>query len=53
MIIASLSPTHGPVGTQVTISGSGFGSSQGRNTVAFNGTPAKPAASWNDWTTPA
>ena len=40
--ISSLSPTSGPVGTSVTISGSGFGSSQGSSTVKFNGTTASP-----------
>ena len=43
--ISSLSPTSGPVGTSVTISGSGFGSSQGSSTVKFNGTTAT-ASSW-------
>ena len=40
--ISSLSPTSGPVGTAVTISGSGFGSSQGSSTVKVNGTAAAP-----------
>lgn len=40
--ITSLSPTSGAVGASVTISGSGFGSSQGSNSVTFNGTAATP-----------
>ena len=44
--ISSLSPTSGPVGTLVTIAGSGFGSSQGSSTVTFNGTTAAPT-SWS------
>ena len=45
--ITSISPTLGPVGTQVTISGSGFGATQGTSTVTFNGTTATPT-SWSD-----
>ena len=48
----SLSPTSGPVGTVVTITGSGFGGSRGRgpnaSTVTFNGTPAAAYTSWSD-----
>jgi len=43
--ITSLSPTTGNVGTSVTISGSGFGSTQGSSTVTFNGVTATPT-SW-------
>jgi len=39
LVISSLSTTTGPVGTQVVISGSGFGSSQGTNTVVLNDAP--------------
>ena len=45
--LTSLSPTSGPVGTSVTISGAGFGATQGSSTVTFNGTPANPT-SWSD-----
>jgi hypothetical protein len=41
-IIASLSPTSAAVGDPVTISGTGFGSSQGTSTVQFNGVSAIP-----------
>jgi hypothetical protein len=44
-VITSLSPTSGPVGTSVTISGSNFGSTQGTSTVAFNGNTAS-ITSW-------
>src|SRR5437763_3602371 len=44
--ISSLSPTSGNVGTSVTISGSGFGSTQGTSTVTFNGVTATPT-SWS------
>jgi hypothetical protein len=44
--IASLSPTFGPVGTPMTITGANFGASQGTSTVTFNGTLAAPASSW-------
>ena len=43
--ITSLSPTSGTVGTSVTITGTNFGTSQGSNTVKFNGTTATPS-SW-------
>lgn len=38
--ITSLSPVAGDVGTQVIISGTEFGATQGNSTVTFNGTPA-------------
>lgn len=43
-VISGLSPTSGIVGTEVTISGSGFGAS---GTVSFNWTPAQ-VQSWSD-----
>jgi RHS repeat-associated protein len=45
--IMSLSPTSGAVGESVVISGVGFGSTQGANTVTFNGAAATPS-SWSD-----
>jgi hypothetical protein len=45
--ISSLSPTIGAVGTTVTITGANFGSSQGSNTLTFNGTSAGGATSWS------
>lgn len=44
--ITSVSPTTGPVGTQVTIFGNNFGSTQGDSTVTFNGLSAT-AISWS------
>jgi hypothetical protein len=40
--ISGISPTSGPVGTSVTITGTNFGSSQGTSTVTFNGTAGTP-----------
>src|SRR5690349_1206401 len=44
--INNLSPTTGPTGTAVTVTGTTFGSTQGTSTVTFNGTAATPT-SWN------
>ena len=44
--IMGLSPTTGGSGTSVTVSGAGFGSSQGTSTVKFNGTAGSPT-SWS------
>jgi Bacterial Ig domain/FG-GAP-like repeat/FG-GAP repeat len=49
-VISSLSPTSGPIGTLVRVSGQNFGSVQGTSTISFNGliaplTPAPPPAS--------
>ncbi len=45
--IFSLTPTSGPVGTSVTITGSDFGATQGSSMVSFN-TVASSVASWNN-----
>jgi YD repeat-containing protein len=45
--INALSPSSGPIGLSVAISGSYFGASQGSSTVAFNGTGATPSG-WNN-----
>jgi hypothetical protein len=45
--IASLNPTSGPVGAAVTITGSGYGSTQGSSTVTFNGVSAGTASNWS------
>ena len=44
--LTSLSPTSGPVGTSVTITGTNFGATQGTSTVKFNGVSATPT-SWS------
>jgi RHS repeat-associated protein len=45
--ITSMSPTSGPVGGPVTITGTNFGSPQGTSTVSLNGTNAV-ATSWSN-----
>jgi hypothetical protein len=45
--IGSLSPTSGGIGATITISGAGFGATQGSSTVKFNGTTATPTT-WSD-----
>jgi Carboxypeptidase regulatory-like domain/IPT/TIG domain len=44
--ISSVSSSSGAAGTQITISGSGFGIAQGSSSVTFNGTAAIPF-SWS------
>jgi YD repeat-containing protein len=48
-VIGGVSPQSGIVGTTVTISGSGFGTTQGSSTVTFNGAPAA-ASAWTSTT---
>jgi len=45
-VITSVSPNSGAAGTQVTITGSNFGSTQGSSTVTLNGATVTPA-SWS------
>ena len=45
--VVATSPLAGPVGTQVQISGSGFGTTQGSSTVAFNSASAT-VMTWSD-----
>ncbi|PYU79252.1 MAG: hypothetical protein DMG50_24450, partial [Acidobacteria bacterium] len=45
--ITSLSPTSGVVGSEVAITGTGFGTPQGSSTIYLNGTTV-PVASWSD-----
>ena len=47
-VISSLVPPAGPVGGSITITGSGFGSSQGNSSVQFNGLTASTPSSWSD-----
>jgi hypothetical protein len=44
--ITGISPTSGPVGTSVTISGTNFGTTKGTSTVALNGVSAN-TSSWS------
>ena len=46
-LISNLTPSNGLAGTQVSITGLNFGSTQGTSTVTFNGVNATPA-SWSD-----
>jgi hypothetical protein len=46
--ISSLSPTSGPVGTNVTITGTGFGSTRGSGNVWLGGKTATNIVSWSD-----
>jgi hypothetical protein len=45
--IQKLSPLSGFPGTPVTITGVGFGATQGTSTVTFNGVTAGPATNWS------
>jgi hypothetical protein len=45
--IDSLTPSSGPVGTSITISGSNFGLIQGTSSLSLNGLAVTPIA-WND-----
>src|ERR1051325_599678 len=45
--ISNVSPTVGPAGTSVTITGSNFGATQGSSTVKFNGVTATPS-NWSN-----
>jgi hypothetical protein len=47
-IITNLSPSSGPIGTLVTITGENFGGSQGDSTVTINGFDQGTADSWSD-----
>ena len=45
--ITEMTPSSGPVGTLVTIGGSGFGATQGSGSVSISGTPMQ-VMSWSD-----
>ncbi|MBI3605768.1 MAG: IPT/TIG domain-containing protein [Nitrospirae bacterium] len=46
-VISDIAPLSGVIDTQVTITGSNFGSSKGTSSVLFNGTPAGTIVSWS------
>ena len=46
-VISSISPTTGAPGQSVTVYGSGFGATQGSNTISFNGATGT-VSSWSD-----
>ena len=45
--ITALSSPSGPVGSNLTITGTNFGSTKGSSTVTFNGTAATTISSWS------
>jgi hypothetical protein len=47
-VVTSISPTSGPVGTQVTINGTGFRTSQGSGNVWIGSKLASGIVSWSD-----
>ncbi|HHT9126940.1 MAG TPA: PKD domain-containing protein [Candidatus Brocadiia bacterium] len=47
-VITTISPNSGPVGTVVTIYGSGFGTTQGQGYVRFYKNRRAPILSWDD-----
>ncbi|MBI1926769.1 IPT/TIG domain-containing protein [Candidatus Poribacteria bacterium] len=47
-VISLLNPTHGPMGTSVTITGEHFGASQDSSTVTFNGIEATNITVWSE-----
>lgn len=46
--ITSISPSSGAVGTEVTLTGTEFGSFRGSSSVSFGGTQATEYVSWSD-----
>ena len=48
LTISGISPTTGPIGASVTVTGSGFGATQANSTVAFDTIPATAITSWTD-----
>jgi len=48
-VIEDVSPREGPPGTQVTVTGRGFGASQGLNAVSLNLTEAQPLVEVLEW----
>ena len=48
LTISSISPTSGPIGTSITIAGTGFGPSQSNSTAAMYGATLTNITSWTD-----
>jgi len=48
LTFTGVSPSSGPVGSTVTISGTGFGSPQSTSTLGFYGAPGIGIVSWSD-----
>jgi|HubBroStandDraft_6_1064221.scaffolds.fasta_scaffold02149_4 RHS repeat-associated protein len=47
-VVYSVTPGSGGLGSQVTIAGSNFGTSQGSSSITFNGTAASSITSWTN-----
>jgi RHS repeat-associated protein len=47
-IVTAVSPSAGKFGAQATVTGSGFGTTQGSSFVSFGGTAATSVVSWSD-----
>jgi RHS repeat-associated protein len=47
LAVTGISPTAGPIGSPLTITGTGFGTSQASSTVTLNGVPLT-VSSWSD-----
>ena len=50
--VASVVPSSGVVGTQVTITGTNFGATQGTSAVTFNGVPVTSFTNWSTTSIP-
>lgn len=48
VVVSGVSPSSGPRGSTVTISGSGFGATQSTSTLSFYGDTATTITSWSD-----
>ncbi len=46
--ITGISPSSGPIGTSLVITGTGFGPTQSDSTLSFNGGPATTITNWSD-----
>lgn len=48
VVISSLTPNTGSIGSVATLTGTGFGTCRSRSVVSFNGVTAKDIVSWKD-----
>jgi RHS repeat-associated protein len=48
LTVTGISPNSGPIGTTVTITGTGFGATQSNSTLNFYGATATAISSWSD-----
>jgi YD repeat-containing protein len=47
-VVSAVAPSSGRTGTQVSVTGSGFGATQGTSTLIFNNSIATSIVSWSD-----